>query len=276
MCKNAPFESVEELRLVMGMTPELLYGEDSNLNGIMDPNENDGSATPPNDNADGRLEPGFMEYFTVWSREPNKRSDGSARISVNTTNNTELTSRLQELFGESRANEISRAATPPSNGFDSLLRFFYASGMTVQEFNQIAGDLTVTNANFVDGLVNVNTASAIVLNCLPGIGPDKGQELVNYRRGKTTNDLYSVAWVTQVLEQTNALQAGPYLTTFSYVYSADIAAVGKEGRGYRRSWFVIDNTEDVPKVIYRRDRGRLGWALGNQTWPAWLARKETR
>ena len=68
--KNAPFESVEELALVSGMMAEILYGEDANLNGILDANEDDGDQSPPYDNRDGHLDPGLMEYFTVYSREP--------------------------------------------------------------------------------------------------------------------------------------------------------------------------------------------------------------
>ena len=40
-CKHAPFETVEELLLVQGVTPQLLYGDDTNRNGILDPNEFD-------------------------------------------------------------------------------------------------------------------------------------------------------------------------------------------------------------------------------------------
>jgi type II secretory pathway component PulK len=44
-CKNGDFETVEELLYVRGMTPEILYGEDTNLNGVLDSNENDGCST---------------------------------------------------------------------------------------------------------------------------------------------------------------------------------------------------------------------------------------
>src|SRR5439155_11732862 len=57
--KNAAFESVEELRLVAGMTKDILYGEDANLNGVLDANENDGDDSAPNDNRDGKLDPGL-------------------------------------------------------------------------------------------------------------------------------------------------------------------------------------------------------------------------
>ena len=46
---------------------DYLYGEDANLNGILDPNENDGPLNPPNDNQDGILDPGLFEYVTVWT-----------------------------------------------------------------------------------------------------------------------------------------------------------------------------------------------------------------
>ena len=52
-CKNAPFESIEELRLVYGFTPDILFKEDANLNGALDANENDDNVTAPNDNHDG-------------------------------------------------------------------------------------------------------------------------------------------------------------------------------------------------------------------------------
>src|SRR5260221_4330031 len=70
-CKNAPFETVNELRLVYGATLDILYGEDANLNGCLDPNENDGLALLPDDNRDGRLDPGIFEVVTVYTRQPN-------------------------------------------------------------------------------------------------------------------------------------------------------------------------------------------------------------
>src|ERR1043166_6895475 len=50
---------------------DILYGEDANLNGLLDPNENDGPQTLPDDNRDGRLDHGIFEYLTVYSRQPN-------------------------------------------------------------------------------------------------------------------------------------------------------------------------------------------------------------
>ena len=77
LCKSAPFETTDELRLVAGTDLDLLAGEDVNRNGILDPNEVD-------EDRNGQLDPGILAYTTVYSREPNTRSDGSARVNVRT------------------------------------------------------------------------------------------------------------------------------------------------------------------------------------------------
>ncbi|MFI4847832.1 MAG: general secretion pathway protein GspK [Gimesia chilikensis] len=104
--KNAPLESLDELLLVRGVTPELLYGEDTNRNGILDPNEDDGDATLPLDNADGVLDAGWSAYLTVHSREINIRPDGSEKINVNQTMLTELYDQLETELGPDEARFI--------------------------------------------------------------------------------------------------------------------------------------------------------------------------
>ena len=81
--KDNYLDSLDELLLVKGMTPQLLFGEDTNHNGILDPNENDGAATLPLDNADGVLQLGWSKYLTIFSREINLRSDGTPRLNIN-------------------------------------------------------------------------------------------------------------------------------------------------------------------------------------------------
>ncbi len=69
--KNGPLDSLEELLLIKGWSSAVLYGEDTNRNGILDANENDGDASfPTYDNADGQLAPGLYPFVTLWSREP--------------------------------------------------------------------------------------------------------------------------------------------------------------------------------------------------------------
>lgn len=89
--KNGPFDTVEELLLVQGFTAAVLYGEDTNRNGILDPNEDDAEESFPfYDNADGRLNLGIAPFLTTWSREAQAAQQGGqtqvveGRINVNT------------------------------------------------------------------------------------------------------------------------------------------------------------------------------------------------
>ena len=97
--KNGPLESIDELLLVQGITPALLYGEDANRNGLLDPNENDGNNSPPLDNADGVLDHGWAAYLTAHSREANRRADGTKKIDLSNGLLTELYDSLEGEFG---------------------------------------------------------------------------------------------------------------------------------------------------------------------------------
>lgn len=258
-CKNAPFDTLNELRLVNEASMEILLGDDVNRNGVLDPNESSESRS-------GSSSPGILEYLTVSSSEPNTRADGTPRASVN--NQNELNTVLTDALGASRAGRIMQNVR--NRRFNSVLEFYKASGMTATEFAAIETEVTTTTGATIPGRVNVNTASAAVLTCIPGIGEDKATELVNYRRSNSSA-VDSVAWVTQILNDDQIQQAGPFLTGQSYQFSADVAALGKFGRGYRRARFIFDTTEGTPKIVFRQSLNHLGWALGKETRQVWLA-----
>jgi hypothetical protein len=123
--------------------------------------------------------------------------------------------------------------------------------------------------------VNVNSASEAVLACIPGIGLDNAPTLVAYRRSNP-NRLGTVAWVKDAIEQSVAIQAGRYLTGRTYQFSADIAAVGHHGRGYRRVKYIFDTSEGPPMIRFRQDLTHLGWALGKQARQSLLLANQTR
>jgi hypothetical protein len=160
------------------------------------------------------------------------------------------------------------------------LQFFDKSGMTMDEFALIATNLTTISGTYIDGRVNVNTASAAVLTCLLAGDTAGAQQLVAYRQSNP-NNLTSVAWVKDALGQSygtdlTALEAADCITTLSYQYTADIAATGPYGRGYRRVKFVFDTSSGTPKIVYRQDLTHLGWALGKEVRQNLLLAKGTR
>jgi len=151
--------------------------------------------------------------------------------------------------------------------------------MSADDFAKIADMLTTkptTNA-YIEGRININTASAEVLACLPGISdtPDLAQTLVTYRQSNP-DKLGSVAWIADALSQNSsvltALQTNDCITVRSYQFSADIAALGPNGRGYHRTRFIFDTADGSPKIVYRQDLTHLGWALGRQVRQTWLAK----
>jgi type II secretory pathway component PulK len=86
--KNGPLDTLDELLLVKGVTPQYLYGNDFNRNGILDPEEDDGT---------GVLDQGWSAYLTIYSRERNISSQGTPRIYLNDTNLSNLYENLSAI-----------------------------------------------------------------------------------------------------------------------------------------------------------------------------------
>jgi type II secretory pathway component PulK len=278
--KYAPFETVDELRLVYGATADLLAGEDINRNGVLDPNEKDL-------NGNGMLDPGLFEYVTVYTREPNFHSDGSSLTNVNTDSDEKIRSLLSSAgISTSYAQQLTitngTAARPYAGIFGFALRCKNL-GINSDDFSRIVSNVTTSTNTYLRGRVNVNTACADVLTALfmgasanmdESTAESAAQTLVNYRE-QNPNNLNSVAWIIDALGNNNpvvaALARGDWVTTHSYQFTADIAAVGPYGRGYRRVKFVFDVSDGTPKVLYRQDLSRLGWALGEKARETLLA-----
>jgi type II secretory pathway component PulK len=271
-CKNAPFESTEELALLDGATHDILYGEDANLNGVLDASENDGDESDPPDNADGKLDAGILEYVTVFNRESNKYTDSSGnrveRINLSNlaTATPALTTLIEERLGQGRAQRIIQAVGaggPLNSPLQFYIRGKAASVLTEEDFALLEDALTVKTGDYLYGLVNVNTASETVLACLPGMDADKASDLVAARLSRATQDA-NYAWIVGVLDDATVNTLGPFITGRSSQVTADIAAVGRHGRGYRREKVVIDHSTGTPRIVYRRNLAPLGWALGSE------------
>ena len=67
--------------MVLGVWPKEVRGEDWNLNNRLDPNENDGDASFPDDNADGVLDYGIAGMFTARTRPFPRTLGGEDRLS---------------------------------------------------------------------------------------------------------------------------------------------------------------------------------------------------
>jgi type II secretory pathway component PulK len=262
LTKAGEFESVEELRLLYGANMDALLGEDRNRNGVLDPGEDDL-------NGDRIADPGLADSLTIYSSEPNVWSNGIPRVNLNSVRGPQLAGVLEQQFGltASRAQEI--AARAPQQ-VRSPLEFYRASGMTAEEFALVFPGIRTSNGtNALRGRININTATEGVLAGLPGMSQELVPLLMNYRQ-MNPDRLTSPAWVVDALGESNRevldqLQSVDCLTTQSFQYTADIAAVGPYGRGYRRVRYVFDVSELPIRIICRQDLSYLGWALGQKT-----------
>ena len=82
--KNAPFESVEELRMVYGVTDDLLWEADLNHNNVIEPNEATNADPGLQINSDTML--GIMAYVTVYGvQATNTPATGSTNFTTTTT-----------------------------------------------------------------------------------------------------------------------------------------------------------------------------------------------
>lgn len=104
--RNGPLGSIEELLLVRGVTPALLFGADLNRNGVIDGNEQNLASIDNVDNSNGVLNRGWAAYLTVDSAEANVRPDGKPKIDVNMDNLEELHKQLLEVLDKDQADFI--------------------------------------------------------------------------------------------------------------------------------------------------------------------------
>ncbi len=95
VARNGPMKSIAELELVAGVDPRDVRGEDWNLNGLLDPNEDDGDASWPPDNADGQLDRGWSGILTADSVDGGMGASGEARLDLTTASDSDIADRIK-------------------------------------------------------------------------------------------------------------------------------------------------------------------------------------
>jgi DNA uptake protein ComE-like DNA-binding protein len=97
-CKNGPLDTIEELLLVKGVTPDLLFGRDSNRNGMIDANELANPSLAESTAMPTEVDRGWTAYLTLYSLEANVNPDGMPRIDLNGADLQQLNDDLSAIF----------------------------------------------------------------------------------------------------------------------------------------------------------------------------------
>jgi len=94
--KNGPLETVEELLLVKGVTPLLLFGSDINRNGQLDAHEMDENLGSGG-STDAETFRGWSAFLTLYSMEWNVSPLGQPRVYLNTNDLNKLVEDLAAI-----------------------------------------------------------------------------------------------------------------------------------------------------------------------------------
>jgi type II secretory pathway component PulK len=135
--RNASFRSTAELELVAGAFPRWVRGEDQNLNGKLDPNENDGAASEPPDNADGLLDGGWSSALTARSAGSLLGASGQPKLDLANATPEEMV----ERFGvtEQQAAALSAFGKGQNSRLEMLLTQDLAALAASNSANNAAG-----------------------------------------------------------------------------------------------------------------------------------------
>jgi type II secretory pathway component PulK len=117
--RNAAFRSVAELELVAGAFPRFVRGEDQNLNGQLDPNENDGALSDPPDDADGLLDAGWSAALSARLSGSKIAASGIEKLDLKTATPEEMTQRFGVTAEQAAA--LSQFAKGPNARLEQLL-----------------------------------------------------------------------------------------------------------------------------------------------------------
>jgi DNA uptake protein ComE-like DNA-binding protein len=263
-CKNEPFETVEELLMVRGVTREMLYG--------------DGTAPPLGENTgiqvksltsltlDSTLQRGMFDLFTVKSAEPNTAADGKQRINVNVDRSQrprmrqQLLERLKLRLSQARATAIVNKVG--DNRMQDMFVMYYRCGLTPDELDTIADDIGTSTDQTLRGRININTAPREVLLSIPTLDESDVDKLIGARPSPQDVKPGELSWVVRAMgERTISAGLGARITTHTYQWTADILAVSGNGRAFKRCRIIVDTQNGTPTIVYRRDLTQKGWPM---------------
>ena len=287
--RNAPFRTIRELLLVKGVTDELFYGEDTNLNGKLDYNEMDGDINPPVDNGDAWLDVGWAAYITCYTADTSGTTSTdttdqttTGQTSQNTNYSTTISPAANQNAGSSAiisfaSNNSQNATLSPVAAGGQAGQTGQTTGQTgqttgqtgqttqqtTQDTQQTTQDTTQTTQTTTGqtsestALINVNTASDVVLAALMGGSNEAyaaAEAIIGYRENLEYG-IEDVAELTQngVISTDMLSMMQDSLTVTSNIYR--ITCTATADRGGRpgttlETEVVIDRSVSPYRVLY--------------------------
>lgn len=273
--KNQALVSRHEILAIPAVNAALMYGEDSDLDGVLDSNEDDGSLGMPMDNRDGQLLTGWVHWTTVQSGVSTDDSRGQQRIRIQEATESQWT----QINGvsEEMAGQIVRWRNDnPLESLVDLLQVRSGGGdgnrqgrnnssnnnndnseegsdnsVISQDFLISIGD-SITTGEAKTGCVNINSASKEVLTCLDGMDGELAEAILNYRSSsgyfKNILEILNVSGMT--VEKFRALENRICVRSETYrIYSE--GAVPASNISRRLETIVQINSSGIKNIAQR-------------------------
>jgi len=288
--RNGALMTVEELLMVKGFNGTLVYGEDANFNGLLDPNEDDGEDTHPDDDGDGTLNRGLRSLLSTISYDRNVDNENQARININ----GKIDSRsLRRAVGRSTAEFIEfcqsggKKFTHPSE----LLNMSYTSKSSggsrrrgrgsggsetrrspvnsARDLATVLDKLTISSSKVTwGGGINVNTASPEALLAVLGSdNADLVDRIISIRADLTPEEKATTAWLyaNDLVGADKFKSIAPLLTARGFQYRIQVVGYGTNSGRYCVLEAIVDLASASPRIVYLRDLTSLGmpFALKN-------------
>lgn len=264
--RNNTFRTIRELLQVKGVTERLLYGEDTNLNGLLDFNEMDGAASAPADNGDDILDQGWIAYLTCYSYERNVDGQGNKRININDADESTLESQLgikasqARWIVQNRGNGYDNIAglidekSPEKTSSDSEGDDNQTEPIDLSTFKQIADKITTSGDDRIPGKVNINTAPTEVLTALLG-GNDTDRQLAQSIVADRSSLLYGYESIASILdiESMNVSrfkQIADRITVRSDVFTIRCFATADVSGARLQNECIVDRAQPPCKILY--------------------------
>ncbi len=268
--RHGPLATLDELLLLPGFSRALLHGAPLTNDYQVAPNANGNGPEFPMENLKPKRNHGLDQYFTVFSRDPGRSNAGGPRCNLNDPGDSLPVADLPAGFSNYVA--TLRAAgfhlAHPGDALEATVTATNNQGVEVEASSGItkenlAGllDLFATDKESGhDGLINVNTASSVVLATLPGIDLPLAESIVSTRAGLSPERRATIAWLYQegVVDAQKFKAIAPSLTARSAQFRFNVIGYGLPSGRYRVLEAVIDLAGTDPRVIYLRDITRLG------------------
>lgn len=237
--RNAPMQSLFELELVAGVDPQLVRGEDWNLNGIVDPNENDGDLSWPPDNEDGILDAGWSAVVTAASMDAGLTATGNPRLTLRGATPDVLIERVPSIdlvqaaaIIDYAGQEGTRIEQLINTQLSALAQQNVAPGNVATPVRDLDDDQLrelLAEATFeeaaagpIPGRININTVSLDALDHVTAISPGLADVLILSRDSSATGytnlmDLLEIPAITRGrlvnLSQYIGVESGAYAVT---------------------------------------------------------------